>query len=86
MLNNLGELYRGATLEGKSRLLSSIFPGKLVYTEPSYRTKGINVVLELFSQFSEQIQQTQESQTPNFTTESHQVALKGSFCTLKIRA
>ena len=86
MLNNLGELYRGATLDGKSRLLSSIFPGKLVYTEPSYRTKGINVVLELFSQFSEQIQQTQESPNHNITPESHQVALTGSSCTLKIHA
>ena len=47
LLSNLEHYYRTSTLEGKQKLVSSIFPEKLIFDKKTYRTKEINEILDL---------------------------------------
>lgn len=47
LLSNLPYYYTTATLEGKQRILGSIFPEKLIFTENNYRTAEPNEIIDL---------------------------------------
>ncbi len=49
VLSKLGRLWRRADLEGKSDLLSSIFPEKLIFDGRHVRTHGESAVISLFT-------------------------------------
>ena len=46
-LTNPYQHYNAATLEGKQKILGSIFPEKLIFAENSYRTAESNEIIEL---------------------------------------
>jgi site-specific DNA recombinase len=47
LLGNLPYYYGKATLEGKQRMLGSIFPEKLIFSENTYRTAMPNEIIDL---------------------------------------
>ncbi len=46
-LYNMAEYYRKADLEVKQKIVGSIFPGKLIFSEEKYRTTELNALLAL---------------------------------------
>jgi site-specific DNA recombinase len=49
LLGDLDRYYKQAAIEVKSKIVSSIFPEKLIFTEKKYRTPKINEVLALIT-------------------------------------
>ena len=47
LLSNLSHYYNTSNLDGKQRILSLVFNGKLIFHEKSYRTKEPNEILDL---------------------------------------
>ncbi|WP_370589903.1 recombinase family protein [Rufibacter sp. LB8] len=45
--SDLEAVYRNAPVEGKRRLVSSIFPGKITFDGKAHRTEGVNEAAEL---------------------------------------
>ena len=50
LINNLDMYIRDAPIEGKMKLLGSIFDGKIEFDGKTYRTENYNRVLELIYQ------------------------------------
>lgn len=53
LLGNPLQYYSTATLQGKQKMLGSIFPEKLIFSENSYRTAQPNEVIDLLGNVTE---------------------------------
>ena len=61
LINNLEGLMTDAPTETKLRVLSSMFPQKIVYDGESYRTAAVNKVLDLIYQQTNELRGSKKS-------------------------
>jgi site-specific DNA recombinase len=77
LLGNLPHYYSTATLEGKQKMLGSIFPEKLIFSENSYRTAQPNELIELFSSVTKAFGDSKKKKAAIFSGLSHQGTVMG---------
>lgn len=63
LLANLPDFYRNVDIEGKQRILSSIYPQKLTFENGKYRTNGENRLVTLISKDSNNLQAAENRKT-----------------------
>lgn len=76
-LQNLPSKFQNSSLEVQQRILSSIFPGKLVYSENKVRTTKINEVVQLFTNTSAGFSRNKKGQFRPVSELSFRVAPTG---------
>ena len=74
LLGNLPHYYSTATLEGKQKMLGSIFPEKLIFSENSYRTAKPNEVIDLFSNVTKAFGDSEKKKAAKNSGLFHKVA------------
>ena len=52
LVSNLNDYYTVASVQVQQKIVSSIFPQKLIFEEKHYRTNGINQFFEVLMRFS----------------------------------
>ena len=77
LLSNLPYYYSNASLEGKQKMLGSIFPEKLVFEKGKYRTTKPNEILTLLCNNNADFKENKKGQTANFSDLSLMVTPKG---------
>ena len=70
-VNQLDEIYKLCNTEGKRKIISSIFPDKLVFEGDIYRTSRINSVIEHIYTVNQSLKKIKKS---NFSAFSYEVA------------
>ncbi|MHB8260832.1 MAG: hypothetical protein ACYDCN_04885 [Bacteroidia bacterium] len=81
LLGNLPHYYSTATLEGKQKMLGSIFPEKLIFSENSYRTAKPNEVIELFSDVTKAFGDSEKKKAAKNSGLFHKVVSIGIYLT-----
>jgi hypothetical protein len=71
VLGNLSYYYNTAKLENKQKIVGSIFPEKLIYSENTYRTAQPNEIISLLYYVNEELKKEKVAETGNL---SYQVA------------
>ena len=77
LLSNLSYYYSNASLEGKQKILGSIFPEKLVFDKNIYRTKERNEIIELLCNKDGIFEENKKRQTTGKSNLSYEVASLG---------
>ena len=77
LLINLPEYYQNATLEIKQKMISSIFPEKLIFANGTYRTNRTNEVLSLLCSNDKGFSEKENGQEVNFNYLSIQAPRAG---------
>jgi site-specific DNA recombinase len=77
LLSNLPQYYSTATTENKQRILGSIFPEKLIFSENTYRTAKPNEILDLLCNVNEAFGKEGKNTNAKKCNLSHRVARKG---------
>ena len=73
IMRNLPEYYQTSTLNGKQRLICSIYPEKLTYENKTYRTQRINEVVTLMCNPDKAFSDIKKGQATDFGSLSEQV-------------
>ncbi|WP_232424953.1 recombinase family protein [Algoriphagus resistens] len=76
-VNQLDEIYKLCNTEGKREIISSIFPGKLVFEDNIYRTNRINSVIECIYTVNQSLKKSKNPKKSNFSALSYEVAPLG---------
>ena len=71
VLGNLSYYYSTATLKNKQKIVGSMFPEKLIYSENTYRTAQPNEIISLLYYVNEEMKKEKVTKTGNL---SYQVA------------
>ena len=66
LLGNLEGYYKQAAIEVKSKIVCSIFPGKLIFAEKKYRTPQVNKVLSLITSNNNHLGIPKKQKAANF--------------------
>lgn len=74
-VNQLDEIYKLCNTEGKREIISSIFPGKLVFEDNTYRTNRINSVIECIYTVNQSLKKSKNPKKSNSPVLSYQVAM-----------
>ncbi len=76
-LTNPYQYYSTATLEGKQKILGSIFPEKLVFAENNYRTAEPNEIVELLCNIDRDFRGSKKKKVAKNSDQFHQVIPMG---------
>ena len=77
LINNLDKYMENEKVEVKCKLLSSMFPQKIIFDKTTYRTNSYNTVLDLIYQQTKQLRGEIKKEDPNFSNLPVSVARPG---------
>jgi len=77
LLENLDKYYTEADLEVKEKLVSSIFPERLIYENGKYRTNGTDNIISLLCETNKDFEQIRKEKASENGGDSRMVALTG---------
>ncbi len=77
LINNMDYYIRDAKVEVKCKLISSIFPEKVVFDGKAYRTNSLNKVLDLIYQQTNELRGNKNGKNSNNSSFSHLVPRAG---------
>ena len=79
LINNIDGYMRDAKVEVKCKLLSSMFPEKIIFDGKSYRTNSYNSVLDLIYQQTNELRGRKVKSEESFNTFSASVPRAGTY-------